>query len=288
MIEDEKKIEEVNISEVQPSQLYLSSRKLEEMDDESDLEPLPIKRIGDRVFFTDGHHRAHTLFERGIEKVEVYEDHDDLDWLAYLICVDWCEKEGLRDIGDLNDRIIDEESFKEAWIGRCQRMHRDLEEDIFHHVKIVEENEPNIKSEICKTILRSLPEYFGIDEAVEDYLEGVKKKYFLSARVGKIPIGFMCVKNHNEFTSELYVLGIVKELHGRGIGSRFLDEIEEQLIKEGKEYLTVKTLSPSHPEKGPYDKTRSFYRSVGFVPLEEFPTLWDEDNPCLFMVKSLD
>ena len=37
----------------------------------------------------------------------------------------------------------------------------------------------------------------------------------------------------------------------------------------------------------PYARTRSFYYKMGFVPLEVFPLFWDEDNPCLFLVKHL-
>lgn len=35
----------------------------------------------------------------------------------------------------------------------------------------------------------------------------------------------------------------------------------------------------------PYNGTRAFYKKEGFYPLEVFTCVWDEDNPCLFMVK---
>ena len=37
-----------------------------------------------------------------------------------------------------------------------------------------------------------------------------------------------------------------------------------------------------------YAKTRKFYLKSGFKPLEVFPLLWDESNPCLFMVKRIE
>jgi hypothetical protein len=52
------------------------------------------------------------------------------------------------------------------------------------------------------------------------------------------------------------------------------------------EYVQVKTLSPRHPDSG-YVKTRAFYFAVGFRPLEEFPELWQPENPALQMVKAL-
>ena len=71
-----------------------------------------------------------------------------------------------------------------------------------------------------------------------------------------------------------------------------LAEIEEFRIKMvGKKgemtalMEEVKTVAPGHyPE---YDATVAFYRGVGFLPLEVFPTLWDENNPCLILVKTL-
>ncbi|HHV95563.1 MAG TPA: hypothetical protein GXX37_03665 [Clostridiaceae bacterium] len=33
-----------------------------------------------------------------------------------------------------------------------------------------------------------------------------------------------------------------------------------------------------------YEKTRLFYKAMGFKPLEVFKNYWDENDPCLFMV----
>ena len=51
--------------------------------------------------------------------------------------------------------------------------------------------------------------------------------------------------------------------------------------------LPVKTLGERHPVPY-YARTRRFYHKLGFVALEEFPELWDEDNPCLYMIRDLD
>ncbi|MEF8835692.1 MAG: GNAT family N-acetyltransferase [Candidatus Thermoplasmatota archaeon] len=285
MVQEQTK--KIGIEDITPSQLYLSSERLKSLEGKNqDLEPLPVKHIGDRLFFTDGHHRAFTLFRKGRGEIEVYEDEDDLDWLEYLICLDWCEKEGIGSISDLDERIVSEKKFKELWIGRCQCMHEKVDEDMFHYINIKEERNAKRKSDICESVVRSLPEWFEIEKAILDYIEGVKDKYFLSVKVGDIPVGFVSIKEHNEYTSELYVLGIVEELHGRGIGKRLFEVLEEKLSNEGKKFLTVKTLSSSHLDEN-YKKTREFYSSIGFYPLEEFEDIWGEDNPCLFMVKVL-
>jgi len=274
------------IDQITPSQLYLSSERLKDVNN-IETEPLPIRRIGDELFFTDGHHRAFTLYKKGEKEVEVYTDEDDMDWLQYLICVNWCEKEGIYTIADMSDRIVSEKEFNELWIERCQSMHEQVDEDIFQFIEFCEEDDLDVKSEVCKNILNQLPEHFGIEQAVNDYIEGVRDKFFISVRIYDTPVGFTALKEHNKFTSEVYVIGILEEFQGRGIGKRLMEKVEQHLKSQGKRYLTVKTLGPSHPDEG-YEKTRAFYRCVGFLPLEEFTTLWDENNPCLFMIKSLN
>ena len=66
-----------------------------------------------------------------------------------------------------------------------------------------------------------------------------------------------------------------------------LRDAEVRLAGQGVEYLQVKTRGPSKPDAG-YEKTRAFYLAYGFRPLEEFPLLWDADNPALQMIKTID
>ncbi len=158
-------------------------------------------------------------------------------------------------------------------------------EDLSKIIELREETDPDVKSKICKKILEELPDHFGIPQAVDDYVQKVKDQFFVLAKLSNKPVGFIAIRDHNEFTSEVYVMGILKEFQGRCIGKRLIEKVEQHL--KNKKYLTVKTLSPSNLDKG-YEKTRAFYRGVGFLPLEEFTTLWDENNPCLFMIKSLN
>lgn len=137
---------------------------------------------------------------------------------------------------------------------------------------------------VCETILRALPEWFGIEEATAQYIRDVDDlPTFVAFEDGRA-VGFMTVKQHFPQSTELYVLGVLPETHRQGVGQALLSTVEAYLHQQGVEYLQVKTLSASHPDPG-YAKTRAFYEAMGFRPLEEFPTLWDEANPCLLMVK---
>jgi ribosomal protein S18 acetylase RimI-like enzyme len=140
------------------------------------------------------------------------------------------------------------------------------------------------KSAICNTILRALPGWFGVEESIIDYVEKVKELPFIAAYDGDKPVGFVAIKNHTQYASEIYVMGILKEYHRNGIGRSLVIASEKRCRENKQEYLTVKTLDESRESKS-YEKTRLFYLSMGFKPIEVFPTLWDEDNPCLLMVK---
>lgn len=281
-----------NIKNIQPSQLYISKTKLSQVEeyldsiDIANMDPLPIKRIGKYTFFTDGHTRAFALMKRGIEEIKVHWDEDELDWLQYLICIDWCNKEGIKNITDLKSRVVDDEDYKKLWDARCDIMQERTLNDLDYYLDIRTVSKDNEKCSICELILKALPNWFGLEESIKEYINGVKDSTFFSVYVGEIPVGFMSIKEHNEFTSEIYVTGILEEFHRRGIGKRLIKAIEDMLIKENKIFLTVKTLSGSHPDEG-YRRTREFYKSVGFYPLEEFSELWGEESPCLLMVKKL-
>ncbi|MCL2379068.1 MAG: GNAT family N-acetyltransferase [Defluviitaleaceae bacterium] len=142
------------------------------------------------------------------------------------------------------------------------------------------------KAEICNNILRALPNWFGVEESIVDYVSGVENKPFYGLFNGDNPVGFVSVLVHNPFTAEIYVMGILEAYHGQGLGKKIVATCEDYCRLHSMEFLTVKTLDASR-ESAHYARTRKFYESVGFKPLEVFKTLWDEANPCLFMVKTV-
>ena len=65
----------VKLSGLQPSQLYISGEKLEQMrvdfagPEQRSAGPIPILQLGDNVILTDGHTRAYTAFLSGASEV---------------------------------------------------------------------------------------------------------------------------------------------------------------------------------------------------------------------------
>jgi len=142
------------------------------------------------------------------------------------------------------------------------------------------------KADLCEPVLRSLPEWFGIEEANLHYLDAIDRLPTFLALNGNQVMGFLTILQHYPKSAEVFVTGVLPQYHRRGIGRALMRKAEAYLSQQGVEYLQVKTLSESHPDEG-YAQTRTFYLAMGFQPLEELKTLWDEANPALLLVKKL-
>lgn len=153
-------------------------------------------------------------------------------------------------------------------------------------VEIKDNLTPDDKQQICESILRTLPSWFGVEASLVAYTKEVRELPFLAAYEGDTCAGFLAIKKHNQYTAEIHVLGVRPEYHRQGIGRALVTRCETICRADGAEFLTVKTLDESRPSAS-YEKTRRFYLAMGFRPLEVFPLLWDKDNPCLLMVKHL-
>lgn len=142
------------------------------------------------------------------------------------------------------------------------------------------------KAAACEPVLRSLPAWFSIEEAIVHYVGEIDHLPTFLASDSEGVIGFVSLKQHYPFSAEVYVMAVRQKAHRQGVGRALIERAKEWLRTQGVEYLQVKTLGPSHPDAG-YAKTRAFYGAVGFKPLEELTELWDERNPCLIMVQRL-
>lgn len=145
---------------------------------------------------------------------------------------------------------------------------------------------PEEKSNICNGILRALPNWFGVEASIVDYVQEAKTLPFYAAFDNGRVVGFVAIKIHNPFTSEVCVMGVSKEYHRMGVGRTLIECCVDYCRQNKMEFLTVKTLDESRESKS-YERTRLFYRAAGFKPLEVFPLLWGESNPCLFLVKHI-
>ncbi len=143
-----------------------------------------------------------------------------------------------------------------------------------------------IKRYITKKILTELPEHFGIDSAIKDYINGVKETHFLAAKNQGEYVGFYALKAENPKVLNLYVLGILKAYQNQGIGKRLQASCERYAREHSFQYLMVLTLATKANHK-PYLRTHRFYQRMGFIDFFQSDELFDEHNPALIMLKAL-
>ena len=141
------------------------------------------------------------------------------------------------------------------------------------------------KRRIARMILEALPEWFGIPEARETYIQESADEITLVSTENGAPNGFLCLKETGRDTVALAVMGVLKECHRRGIGTALFEAAKAIAVEQGYSFLQVKTVQMGRYEE--YDRTNLFYLSLGFREFEVFPTLWDEWNPCQIYVMSL-
>jgi len=142
------------------------------------------------------------------------------------------------------------------------------------------------QSSACVAILRLLPDWFGIEQAILKYEQEIEHLPTFLAKGNQQVVGFLSLKQHTPFSAEIYVMGVHPVLHHQGIGRKLVACAEYHARGMSIEYVQVKTLGPSAADEN-YARTRLFYQALGYRPLEELTQIWDENNPCLILVKRL-
>ena len=141
------------------------------------------------------------------------------------------------------------------------------------------------KMAVVAKVLKDLPEWFGIPESTQAYIEGAKDLKVWAAFQESDLLGFVSLSYSSEDCAEIDCLGVKKAYQGRGIGSQLLATLESEANKN-VDFLQVKTLAQGSNKD--YDRTNVFYRSLGFKKLEIFPQLWGPQNPCQILIKKID
>ncbi len=156
-----------------------------------------------------------------------------------------------------------------------------------HGVKIVQIEAAKTKSEICREVLQDLPEWFGIEDANKSYMDGVKNKPMFAAYHQHELLGFYSIEEENQYTLNMYVLGVKKRYHKAGIGHALQKAVETYAIAHKYRFLIVLTLAAKHPDQH-YKLTRNFYKKEGFYPIYQNDTIWDQKNPAQIYLKPIN
>jgi GNAT superfamily N-acetyltransferase len=99
---------------------------------------------------------------------------------------------------------------------------------------------------LCREILASLPDWFGIPASVDAYVEGADGLPMLACFANDgVVAGFLSLKVQTKTTTEIFVMGVKPDRHRCGVGRALIEAAAAQAASHGATYLTVKTLAPT-------------------------------------------
>ena len=114
----------VNIKDLHPTQLYLSEKKLLDIQmlyqsvEKPSINPISVLAFGDRLLITDGHHRAYQALLLGQDTISAEWDRDGSDEIYHLYA-QACEERKIYSILDLKNRILPQDEYEAKWYNWC-------------------------------------------------------------------------------------------------------------------------------------------------------------------------
>ena len=114
----------VNIADLHPTQLYLSEKKLQDIQmlyqsaETIQVDPISILAFGNCLLITDGHHRAYQALLAGRDMISAELDRDGGDEL-YALYAQACEERKITSVLDLKHRILPQDEYEAKWYNWC-------------------------------------------------------------------------------------------------------------------------------------------------------------------------
>ena len=114
----------VNIRDLHPTQLYLSEKKLLDIQmlyqsvELINVDPISVLAFGDCLLITDGHHRAYQALLAGRDTISAEFDRDGGDDL-YALYAQACEERKIDSVLDLKHRILPQDEYEAKWYNWC-------------------------------------------------------------------------------------------------------------------------------------------------------------------------
>jgi GNAT superfamily N-acetyltransferase len=138
----------------------------------------------------------------------------------------------------------------------------------------------------CEAVLRSLPNWFGIEDSLMEYVADTGGKPTFAVETDGRLTSFLSLHEHFPESWEIHCLAVQAEFRGQGQGSHLLACVEDWLRSRGAKFLQIKTIAATKSDQY-YAETRAFYLAKGYTPLEVFTTIWQPWNPAVQLIKSL-
>ena len=114
----------VNIRDLHPTQLYLSEKKLQDIQmlyqsvKLINVDPISILAFGNCLLITDGHHRAYQALLMGKDTISAEWDKDGSDEIYHLYAKA-CEERKIYSILDLKNHVLSQDEYEAKWYNWC-------------------------------------------------------------------------------------------------------------------------------------------------------------------------
>jgi GNAT superfamily N-acetyltransferase len=102
------------------------------------------------------------------------------------------------------------------------------------------------RSAEVEAVLRTLPAWFGIEDALRMYAADSATRPTFAAQLGGEIIGFVTLTRHFPQAWEVHCMAVAAARRHQGIGSRLLRHAEQYVRTEGGRFLQVKA-EVNHP-----------------------------------------
>ena len=266
-----KALSGLKLSDLQPSQFWISERKLADVrswfdpEDLSNFEPIPVKMLDGRPVMTDGHTRAAAAVMAGLESVPLCAEEDELDWELYRACVEECAKRGVMSPVQLAARVIPEEEYRVKWDAWCDELHVETDAAALTVRHYTEAEIPDVLA--FERALRDEEDGWGweIDEAYE---KSVRESFsdarftnslsYLAYRRGRVigRIDAVLIPSHFDGSVKAYLdwICVLKSCRHRGAAQKLMAALREELARRGVDTLIALTASNEEAQR--------FYKSV--------------------------
>lgn len=264
-------ISECKLKDLQPSQLYISEKKLravEEWLDASDLsnfEPIPIKQLDNRPVITDGHTRAVAALRAGLDTVPLVWDEDELPLDMYRACVAACREQKIKSPEDLLPRIVSEDAYREKWYKWCEGMQAELTQNEIVIKPYTKQRIPDVLA--FEQALRAEEDFWGW-EINEAYIKRVTASFedagfsnslsFLAYQndhvIGRIDAALL--PSHFDGSTKAYLdwICVLKSCRHKGAAQKLLSALRNALKERNVDTLIALTASN--------DEAQRFYKAV--------------------------
>ncbi|MDO5438971.1 MAG: GNAT family N-acetyltransferase [Erysipelotrichaceae bacterium] len=271
-------IQELLLKDLQPSQFYISEKKLHDIEawldpkDLSGFEPIPVKILDGIPVMTDGHTRAVAALRSGLTTVPLAADEDDLDWDMYRACVKACKESNIFSPADLLQRIIPELEYQEKWNKWCDNLQAEIRRNRITVRPYTEQELPDVLD--FERRLREEEDFWGW-EIDEQYIKSVKSSFqdpgfdnaisFLVYVDGLVAgrIDAVLLPSHFDGSVKAYLdwICVIKSYRHMGIAQALLAELKQYLKEKGVTTLIALTASN-------YEAQR-FYRSITYSEIKD-------------------